>query len=316
MVTVRVLDSDDEPRSENQEQGQGQQRRSWWRRWAPAVVAAALVGGTGLGLWLRPSQPATPAASAPAPAPASGSVAQPAPGSSSAPGSGLYLAEVAPGLRMGLATVDSGNTAAKYGIPYGWSKTPEGAVGAAMHNAASFCSLPVLVDGTRAELVPYLFTPDGAQFDLTAERAAKMRKGMRLNDDGVVLLPDGQPSPHEKYYGCGLPRYGAYKVLASDPDRVVVEVWMPYVAGPGTDDNISEVWLGTLHGELTMRWSAGPDGPDWRVSYYKSLPALKLPASPKKSNIGWQGIRDVVGPGWMVPADATTQPYPGSVWAS
>ena len=90
---------------------------------------------------------------------------------------------------------------------------------------------------------------------------------------------------------------------------------MPYVAGPGTDDNLSEVFLGTIHTELAMRWDRGPVGPDWRLSHEKPLPVLPLP-NRTKSNVGWQGIRDIVGPGWMVPADATIKPYPGSVWAS
>ena len=223
--------------------------------------------------------------------------------------------EVAPGLRMGLATVAAGNSGAKYGIPYGWSRTTDGAVGAAMNIAASFCALPMMVDSTRVEIDKIQLTADGlVENTRPLERAAKMRKGSRLNNDGVVVLPDGRPSPHEKYYGCGLPRYGAYKVISEEDYYVIVEVWMPYVAGPGTDDNLSEVFLGTIHGELAMRWDRGPVGPDWRLAHDKPLPVLDLPT--RKSNVGWQGIRDIVGPGWMVPADATTKPYPGSVWAS
>ncbi len=224
--------------------------------------------------------------------------------------------EVAPGLRMGLATVAAGNSGAKYGIPYGWSRTTDGAVGAAMNIAASFCALPMMVDSTRVEIDKIQLTADGlVENTRSLETAAKMRKGSRLNNDGVVVLPDGRPSPHEKYYGCGLPRYGAYKVISEEDYYVIVEVWMPYVAGPGTDDNLSEVFLGTIHTELAMRWDRGPVGPDWRLSHEKPLPVLPLP-NRTKSNIGWQGIRDIVGPGWMVPADATTKPYPGSVWAS
>jgi len=223
--------------------------------------------------------------------------------------------EVAPGLRMGLATVAAGNSGAKYGIPYGWSRTTDGAVGAAMNIAASFCALPMMVDSTRVEINKIQLTADGlVENTVPLEIAAKMRKGSRLNNDGVVVLPDGRPSPHEKYYGCGLPRYGAYKVISEEDYYVIVEVWMPYVAGPGTDDNLSEVFLGTIHGELAMRWDRGPVGPDWRLAHDKPLPVLDLPT--RKSNVGWQGIRDIVGPGWMVPADATTKPYPGSVWAS
>lgn len=292
MITVRVLDQPDpvEPR---------QPRRRWvWLLVVTGLIAAALL----MGFLIDTIRTASTTGGSPS-APASQTA-------SSTPDP-----EVAPGLRRGLATVAAGNTGAKYGIPYGWPQNTEGAVSAAMNIAASFCTLPMMVDATRAELEPIMYTADGlAENAFPAEVAAKRRRGSRLNDDGVVVLPDGQPSPTEKYYGCGLPRYGAYKVISEDPSQVVVEVWMPYVAGPGTDDNLSEVFLGTIHAELTMRWNAGPVGPDWRLSHDKPLPVLDLPTS--KSNVGWQGIRDIVGPGWMVPADATTKPYPGSVWAS
>ena len=309
MIKVQYLDRNDDNDSDG---GGGEVRgprvvRAWL---VLLMVVVSWVGGYWLGKAGASASSASvsPSASASSSSSVSGSVAPTAVVSRGD--------EVAPGLRMGLATVAAGNSGAKYGIPYGWSRTTDGAVGAAMNIAASFCALPMMVDSTRVEIDKIQLTADGlVENTRPLERAAKMRKGSRLNNDGVVVLPDGRPSPHEKYYGCGLPRYGAYKVISEEDYYVIVEVWMPYVAGPGTDDNLSEVFLGTIHTELAMRWDRGPVGPDWRLSHEKPLPVLPLP-NRTKSNVGWQGIRDIVGPGWMVPADATIKPYPGSVWAS
>lgn len=226
------------------------------------------------------------------------------------------LGEAVPGLYFGTATVTSGNTKSLYGIPYGWNKTTDGAVAAAMTVSASFCALPVMVDDTRAALTPILFTQDGEAFQTNAADYAIMRKGSRLNDAGVVVAADGRVSEGETYLACGMPRFGAYKVVSTTgDDLVIVDVWMPYTAGPGSDDNLSEVWLGAIHARVTMRWSERNGSEDWRLAYNESLRGKGvLPA--KRSNIGHQAIRDLLGPGWFVPADTTTKPYPGSVWAS
>ncbi len=285
------------------------------RRWLlPAV--GLLVGALALGLLLvggRQQAAPTPTAeqraaatsesSAPTAGPAAGQAPVGAVGQTSV--EGMWTSEV---------VVGSGNHAAVYGIACGWPHTKEGAAAAAMNTLASLSSLPNLVDATRSVLTARLYTADGASVQLTAAQAARVRQRNRLNDDGVVVLPDGLPSPYERYYGGGMPRYGALRFLTVTPDQVTVEIWMPRAYGTGTDDNLSEVRLGAQHLQVTVRWGDGPGGQDWRVAHAEPLDKRVLET--RRSNIGVQGMRDLLGPGWLIPADATDMPYPGAVLAA
>ena len=216
------------------------------------------------------------------------------------------------GMWWGYATVAAGNTDQTFGIPCGWEHTPEGAAAAAMTVAGAVANIAFLVDDTRPIATARLYTTDGAKGMFNAAGAAELRKRYRLDENGVVLLSNGQASTWEHFYGVGMARYGAYKLITVNPDYVVVEAWVPYVIGPGTDDNLTDVRLSGNHVQLAMRWGDGPGGMDWRVAATTGL-EWKKPTG--KSNIGLAAMKDLIGTGWLIPADATEQPYPGAVMA-
>lgn len=229
--------------------------------------------------------------------------------------------EVVPGLWQGTATVSTGNSNAIYGIPVGWSRTVDGAVAAAMNIDAAFYSLPAVVEDTQVELNPYLYTGEALESEVSGDQALEFRRQLRevcrLDESGVVVDAQGNPSQHETYYGGGIPRYGAYQVRDVEyadeitPQRVEVAVVQPVFSGPGTDTNMTEVLLMFRKSIYIMVW----DGDDWRAEDWGVNDEPTGPWQTTVSNQGFAHLVTLVGQGWAVPADATQDPIPGAVLA-
>lgn len=292
---------------------------------AVAVAAAVTVGAFWLGRSSlgAPSSPQTPSPSASTSPASSTPEATPSP-SPTDPSAALMpnTGSVVDGLWRGTATVASGSSDAIYGIPIGWDRTYEGAVGAAMHTAAAWYALPSLVEDTATELNSRLYTGDYLK-DLQTEEFIKhraaARKEARLSDAGVVLDAQGLPSAQERFYGGGIPEYGAYKVLDVESKdgaltQVEVLVFMPVYLGSGTDTDMSNVTLAFGGWSYVMVWDETAE--DWKATSWEtpSDPSDELPnADLDFSNQGFDWIREHLGPGWAVPADATEDPIPGAV---
>lgn len=228
--------------------------------------------------------------------------------------------EVVPGLWQGTATVSTGNANAIYGTPFGWSRTVDGAIGAAMNIDASTYSLPAVIEDTQAELSRHLYTGEALEAKVSGEQSVEFRRQLRevcrLDDSGVVVGADGLPSQHETYYGGGIPRYGAYQVRSVEraaggtvPERVEVAVLQPVFSGPGTDTNMTEVLLMFRKTVYIMVW----DGDDWRAEGWGEREDPTGPWQTTVSNQGYAHLVTLVGEGWAVPADATQDPIPGAV---
>lgn len=292
---------------------------------AVAVAAAVTIGAFWLGRSSSgaPSSPQTPSPSASTSSASSTPEATPSP-TPTDPSAALMpnTGSVVDGLWRGTATVASGSSDAIYGIPIGWDRTYEGAVGAAMHTAAARYALPSLVEDTATELNSRLYTGDYLAELRTEEYVdwrARLRKGSRLSDAGVVLDAQGLPATQEKYYGGGIPEYGAYKVLDVESKdgaltSVDVIVFMPFYMGPGTDTDMTQVSLGFEGFSYVMVWD--DQAKDWKASSWDTpadpaddLAAVKL----EYSNQGYEWLREHLGSGWAVAADATEDPIPGAV---
>lgn len=271
-----------------------------------AVMALLLV----FAFWLGTRTGQNPSAGGSAPATAS---------ESSTPTPPRYMTvdgEVVPGLWRGTATVGSGNSKAIYGIPYGWPRTIDGAVGAAMNIEAAFYSLPAMVENTAAQLFPKLYTGAALEEVLEGKSYVWFRKKGRemagMNDDGVVLDLNGKPSKEKRFYGGGIPQYGAYIVRSCEkdstgqPSRVEVAVLIPMYGGTGTDDDMSNVHLQFKQINNSLVWVDG----DWRSETSGSVENVW---KKKVSNQGWEHLKSLVGEGWAVPADATQEPFEGAV---
>ena len=228
------------------------------------------------------------------------------------------LGTVVDGLWRGTATVATGSTDVIFGVPIGWDRTVDGAVAAAMHTSAAFYALPSVVEDTAAELNPHLYTGTALDDMLTGETMvafrAQLRKICRLSDEGVVVDANGNPSTEERYLGGGIPEYGAYQVRDVESSngavtRVEVAVFQPVYSGPATDTNTTEVLLMFRKSVYVMTWTDG----DWKVADWGELDEPKGPWEVAYSNQGFEWIRQQIGPGWAVPADATEDPLPGAV---
>lgn len=222
--------------------------------------------------------------------------------------------EVAPGLWTGTATATTGNSDELYGTPIGWPQTVDGAVAAAFNYDAATSSPAYLVDDTGEKINKRIFTPEGEKaLGYTAEDRRNMRARFRLTENAEVLEPNGTVSSKQEFYYAAYPWYGAYKVeqVNSDLSEVRVRTWMPLVFGTGTDDNLSEVYVNWVESALTMRWWEG----DWRIAAGdrpETRPENQAPDD-TFTNQSYQVRRDVLGDGWIVLADSTEDPRPGSV---
>ena len=228
------------------------------------------------------------------------------------------LGTVVDGLWRGTATVATDSTDVIFGVPIGWDRTVDGAVAAAMHIDAAFYALPSVIEDSQVELNSRLYTGKALDDMLTGETMvafrAELRKVCRLSDEGVVVDANGNPSTEERYLGGGIPEYGAYQVRGVESSngavtRVEVAVFQPVYSGPATDTNTTEVYLVFHKAVYILTWTDG----DWKVADWGELEEPKDHIPVDYSNQGFEWIREQIGPGWAVPADATEEAIPGAV---
>lgn len=294
-----------------------------WRVVAVGLGVLLLCGAFFLGQRTTTSSPAPSASSA-----GDASVAVSPSGSGSAaadgltPTQGMVTVDGNPidGLYIGTATVAQGARSTVYGIAYGWERTLEGAVAAAMTAEAAWYALPNLVEYTVLDFSDYFYT--GTAYKVVtsddyqaADLRVARREAFRLSDDGVVVTAAGVPSSEEIYYGGGVPEYGAYKVLdlkeeeAGQLVSVTVATFMPIYAGPGTETNLEDVRVCFRQEQSLMVWDDAAQ--TWKVQEW--VGDSVQPIDVEYTNQGYQYLRDQLGPGWAVPADATQEPFAGAV---
>ena len=219
------------------------------------------------------------------------------------------------GLTRGTASVTTGNTGgAMAGIPIGWPQTLDGAVSAAMTYQSATYAPAVLLPKTQKAVQQRLYTAEGLRVSASpADMLAKIRKKLRISDDGKILL-NGKVSPKEQLYASGYPRYGAYKLVSHEgpddqPTLAVTDVWFPFVMGPGTDTKTDELYVGWVRALVEVKWENG----DWKINGVRASNTFPMPPDPRRTNQTFQARRDLLGPGWSVLADATEEPLPEAV---
>lgn len=219
------------------------------------------------------------------------------------------------GLTRGTATVTTGNTGgAMAGVPIGWPQTLDGAVSAAMTYQAADYTPAILLPKTQKAVQQRLYTAEGLRVSaMPADMLAKIRKKLRISDDGKILL-NGKISPKEQLYASGYPRYGAYKLVSHEgaddqPTLAVVDVWFPFAMGPGTDTKTDEIYVAWLRALVEVKWENG----DWKINGVRASNTFPMPPDPRRTNQTFQARRDLLGPGWSVLADATEDPLPEAV---
>lgn len=216
-----------------------------------------------------------------------------------------------PGLWQGTAHITTGNITTVWGVRVGWPQTIDGAVAAAFNGEGATYSLAGILPGYRTTVNKRVYTsPDKAP---STKWAASVRTNMHINDKGDVIR-SGKVSPLERPYLESLIRFGAYRVMevkegtVEAPTWVVVEVWFPVIAGVGTDSNLTEVAVFWRHAAMDVVWEKN----NWRLQAVARKTAV-VPNDPRRTNQPYSNVRALLGPGWMVPADGTDAPYPGSI---
>ena len=297
------------PRGEGTDSSSNKLRKGKWLVGSAVACAVALAGGLVWSGTQRDSATVSPtptASESPWPA-APGSAAAAEPGAADVPG--------VPGLQLGTAAVSRGNLGGSLqGIPVGWPQTMDGAVSAAMVYGGAVYQAPSYVDSTYKSVQGRLYTAEGLKDSaLTPTIIKQIRTHYRVNEKGQVVM-GGKVSPKETFYADSYPRYGAYKVLehqGSDdqPTLVVVDVWMPYVMGPGTTAKLDEVYVGWMRSKVEVKWEQG----DWRINGTRASRTFPAPSDARRTNQLYQVRRDLLGTGWSVLADSSEQPLHGTV---
>jgi len=296
------------------------------------IAVAAIVVRTKAG---PQSTPTASAGSTPSGAPTTAApttaTSPPTPGQTPAPASpfnpGMVAAQsdvlvqkdVVPGLDRCGSKVNyvASSMAGDFGIAY--PRTLEGAVAAAA-NAVAFVNSPAwLIDDQRHNLGPRIMKalpPD--------ENFAPLRASLSVNADAVPVQ-DGKPVANVSWHRVAYPLYGSFKLLRVDlvkaggpPEEVFVSWMMPTVQtmAPVTGQG------GTIFGwtdivsyriyTAVVEWS--DQASTWLASVWfdrSSDPGLAGDAA--ITNLAYETRQRITGPGWCLPADATTDPLPGAI---
>ena len=216
------------------------------------------------------------------------------------------------GLYQGTARVASGNSSSIFGVPTGWPQSIDGSVSAAMNYMGAELSLARLLPATEPQLHARTNTAANIERHDFTQGSAEVREQLSMNANGEVVR-NGKISADERVYVQAFPRYGVYKVLKTDrstPTAVTVRVWFPGVKGVGTVDDLSNVALKWYFYDVDMLWSTQLG--DWQIDDWRWL-GPSYPPDQRRSNQPWAEVRKLLGPGWIVPADGTEEPYPGAL---
>lgn len=217
-----------------------------------------------------------------------------------------------PGLWQGTAEITTINADTIWGVRVGWPQTVDGAVAAAFNGEGATYSLAGLLPEFRSDVNSRIYAR-GSKAIPSEKWAAEVRKNVHINAKGDVVR-SGQSSPLERPYIESLIRFGAYRVLEvkegspQAPTWVVLEVWFPVVAGSGAGDNFTDVAVFWRHAAMDVVWERS----DWKLKAVARKTAT-IPTDARRTNQPYNNVRALLGPGWMVPADGTDQPYPGAI---
>lgn len=217
-----------------------------------------------------------------------------------------------PGLWQGTARITSGNTDTVWGVRVGWPQTVDGAVAAAFNGEGATYSLAGILPEFRSDVQKRIYVK-GSKSAPTEKWAAKVRELAHINEKGDVVR-NGQVSPLERPFIESLIRFGAYRVMEikegtpDAPTWVVAEVWFPVVVGVGDGTNFSDVAVFWRHAAMDVVWQQN----NWRLKAVARKTAT-IPTQERRTNQPYSNVRALLGPGWMVPADGTDQPYAGAI---
>ena len=313
MSPLRIVDSPGNSSTRAEAQPQSRRGRLTWRWFAGAVGVVAVVLVVALLISQQPSPAGTSPTTTPSASP-SDSAPPSDPGDAVRPQYSNVLGPVdgAPGLWRGTATVTTGYSGDVEGIPRGWAKTIDGAVGAALTVGAAVQSLAPIHPSTAPAIDKRILSKSiYAEYRSTQADWDRAKAWYHLNEAGQPLNMDDEPAPELRLHWTGYVRYSAYQVteVAEDLSTVRVLMTIPVVDGVAVGNDLSGLRLRWFRWAGVMVWEDG----DWRVQSMVQERPPELPT--RQANQPFEVIRSALGPGWSVPADATNEPYPGVVLA-
>ena len=321
-MPVRYIDDDEKTSHGRDADGSSSRRRPPWLVLGLAValmvvcVSWALTSGggpqPGAGGTVQPSAGATSAAPDPQDTPtAPVDPTEPEPQATPVVATTGEMPGV-PGLWQGTANITTGNADTVWGVRVGWPQTVDGAIAAAFNGEGATYSLPGVLPAFRADVQKRIYVR-GSKSATSADWAAKARALAHINEKGDVVR-GGKVSALERPYVESLIRFGAYRVMelkegtVDAPTWVVAEVWFPVVLGAGSDSNFTDVAVFWRHAAMDVVW----DGTNWRLKAVARKTAT-IPTDARRTNQPYNNVRALLGPGWMIPADGTEDPYPGAI---
>ncbi len=230
------------------------------------------------------------------------------------------LKEVAPGLNMCETRIGEMGRKAVNGVPIKFPRTMQGGISAAINWLAYTRSFTSVVDKTAGPVNKVLYDEQPLTNGWgSPEINKKFQEKWGLNGNGEVLGEDGKVNPDLQFFFKPYPEYGAYRLALmeendGEPNDVVVQVWFPYVMGPGNDDDMRSV--GVQWVLLSVRVSWYDKGQEWLI---RGSPSADLdapqPKDPTYVNQSYQSRADTLGPGWCVAADSVEEALPDTIKA-
>jgi hypothetical protein len=192
-----------------------------------------------------------------------------------------------------------------FGVPIKYDHSEHGAILAAINYRVGEDSTLMFSTDTRNRLMKYTSTTatwkqQSAGWS-SKDLAELYEKGYGVDEDGRVLTKDGKIDENRQAYSMFLPEYGAFRVVSSADDRVVVDVWGPTLVGNSTgldDEPLRVEWRAQ---RTDLRWERG----DWRMQKAKDPDAPK-PKVPGKVSVSFAERSRLLpkDDGWRLVADA------------
>ena len=222
--------------------------------------------------------------------------------------------EVADGL--GQTDTVVGTAARSYkGWPVGWDNSLSGRV-AQTGVIAAFWESMDSADPNKSDLHA-MITGNATDQDFDFKW---YREDLGIDEKGHILDNDGNPIPDKTLICAAYPRYGAYKIIDvtfledHSIEDVVVLWWLPIVKGyKSVSTNQIDFHITWETRLIYSAWNKETKSvKEYTHTFGRNLPQ---PDDPTKVNQPFSVRAELLGPGWVVPADATEEPLPG-VWGA
>jgi hypothetical protein len=195
-----------------------------------------------------------------------------------------------------------------FGVPIKYDHSEHGATLAAINYQVGSESTLMFSTDTRDRLLKYIYTSHSVAATkagglTSADLEDLLRKSQGVDEEGRVLTKDGKIDEERQAYSMFLPEYGAFRVVSSNDDRVVVDVWGPTLRGnsTGLDDEPLRVEWKVARWDL--RWERG----DWRAEDDDTeSPAAPNPKVAGKVSVSFAERSRLLpkDDGWRLVADA------------